>query len=57
MQNELLGKEEIAILFEEMDGVWLKMQGTSKQEMKVAKTYEGWIKDDKKNTRLSNKMV
>lgn len=60
--DELQGKEEIPILFEEMDGVWLKMQGKEhkkapKQEMKVAITYEGWKKDDKKNSRLSNKMV
>lgn len=56
------GKEIIPVLFEEMDGVWLRMQGKDhkrmkKQEMKVSVMYEGWEKDEKKNSRLVNKKV
>ncbi len=56
------GNEITKILFEEMDGVWLKMQGKDhkrkpKQEMKVAVMYEGWKEDGKQNSRLSNKLV
>jgi Uncharacterised protein family (UPF0236) len=56
------GEKIIPILFEEMDGVWLRMQGKGhkkapKQEMKVSVTYEGWEKDDKTSSRLSNKHV
>lgn len=56
------GTENIKVLFEEMDGVWLRMQGkdhkrTPKQEMKVAVMYEGWEKDEKNNSRLSKKTI
>lgn len=56
------GKEIIPVLFEEMDGVWLRMQGPDhkrmkKQEMKVSVIYEGWENDGKKNSRLVNKKV
>jgi len=56
------GTAVIPVLFEEMDGVWLRMQGKNhkrikKQEMKVAVMYEGWEKDGRKNSRLSNKTV
>jgi Uncharacterised protein family (UPF0236) len=56
------GEKIIPILFEEMDGVWLRMQGKGhkkepKQEMKVSVTYEGWEKDDKGSSCLSNKHV
>jgi len=56
------GTQEVPVLFEEMDGVWLKMQGkdhkkVKKQEMKVAVTYEGWVEDGKNNSRLYNKRV
>jgi len=56
------GTAVIPVLFEEMDGVWLRMQGKDhkrmkKQEMKVSVMYEGWEKDGKKNSRLSNKKV
>ncbi len=56
------GNEVTGILFEEMDGVWLRMQGKDhkkkpKQEMKVAVMYEGWEKDGKQNSKLSNKTV
>ena len=56
------GTKEIKLLFEEMDGVWLKMQDKKhkkapKQEMKVATTYEGWENDGKGCNRLSGKIV
>lgn len=60
--DQAKGTEVIPVLFEEMDGVWLRMQGKDhkrmkKQEMKVAVMYEGWEKDGKKNSRLHNKRV
>lgn len=56
------GTEIIPVLFEEMDGVWLRMQGPKhkrmkKQEMKVSVIYEGWKNDGKKNSGLANKKV
>lgn len=41
------GIESIPVLFEEMDGIWLTMQGNDhkrekKQELKIATMYEGW---------------
>ena len=60
--DQAKGTAVIPVLFEEMDGVWLRMQGKDhkrmkKQEMKVSVMYEGWEKDGKKNSRLSNKKV
>lgn len=57
--DTLEGKREIRVLFEEMDGVWLRLQGKDhksipKQEMKVATIYEGWEKD---GSRLCGKKV
>jgi hypothetical protein len=57
-----IGQKEIKLLFEEMDGVWLKMQGKDhkkipKQEMKIATMYEGWIDDGKSCSRLSGKTI
>lgn len=56
------GERAAPILFEEMDGVWIKMQGEGhkkvpKQEIKVSITYEGWEEDGKGRSRLSNKHV
>ena len=50
------GKREIGVLFEEMDGVWLSMQGkghkrTGKKEMKVFTMYEGWDAEKEKEGR------
>jgi len=49
--NELSGDKEVPILFEEADGLWLSMQGKSrensskgKKELKVGIVYEGWEK-------------
>ena len=41
------------MLFEEMDGVWLHMQGSNhkkmkKQELKVFIMYEGWDEEKEK---------
>ena len=60
--DQAKGTKEIPVLFEEMDGVWLRMQGKNhkrmkKQEMKVAVLYEGWEKDGKSNSRLIGKTV
>ncbi len=50
------GKRETAVLFEEMDGVWLNMQDEhhkkmKKQEMKVFTMYEGWDAEKEKQGR------
>jgi len=49
--NELTGSREVPVLFEEADGLWLSMQGKSrektqkgKKEIKVGIIYEGWRK-------------
>lgn len=57
--DTLKPEKEVRILFEEMDGVWLKLQGKDhksipKQEMKVATIYEGW---EKEGSRLCGKKV
>lgn len=56
------GTKELKLLFEEMDGVWLKMQGKGhkkapKQEMKVATMYEGWEDDGGSCSRLAGKTI
>lgn len=56
------GTREIRVLFEEMDGVWLRLQGKDhksipKQEMKVATIYEGWEKDTRTGSHLCGKRV
>lgn len=56
------GQRQVEVLFEEMDGLWLKMQkGQGKKaagkEMKIATTYEGWDADSKKASRLVGKTV
>jgi hypothetical protein len=47
--QQLSGKREVPVLFEEADGLWLSMQGESrkgslkgKREMKIRVVYEGW---------------
>lgn len=61
-EDEAEGTREIKVLFEEMDGVWLRLQGKdhrsiAKQEMKVATIYEGWEKDNRSGSRLCGKKV
>lgn len=60
--DEAEGTRKIKVLFEEMDGVWLRLQGKDhksipKQEMKVATVYEGWDKEDRTGSRLCGKKV
>lgn len=60
--DEAEGCRGIKVLFEEMDGVWLRLQGKDhksipKQEMKVATVYEGWDKEDRPGSRLCGKKV
>ena len=50
------GKKEIPLLFEEMDGVWLRMQDSHHKkipgkEMKVFTAYEGWDEEKEKAGR------
>lgn len=59
--GQAVGKAEIPVLFEEMDGVWLAMQDKAhkkmkKQEMKVFTMYEGWDAQGRES-RLVNKAM
>lgn len=61
-QNKLMGEKEVKLLFEESDGVFLKMQGKDRkksksQEMKIAMFYEGWKQVGKDRYELANKNV
>lgn len=54
--NQEEGQREVSVLFEEMDGVWLRMQDehhkkAAKQEMKVFTMYEGWDAEKEKQKR------
>ena len=56
------GEKEVSVLFEEMDGVWLKSQGEGGKkapgmEVKVGTMYEGWRTDTGKRSTLSGKTV
>ncbi len=58
--DQLKPENTINVLFEEMDGVWLKMQGKNhksmpKQEMKVATIYEGIDTSNPKRTTIKGK--
>ena len=60
--NQAEGKKAVGILFEEMDGVWLRMQDSRhkkapKQEMKVFTMYEGWDADNPGRSWLVNKKI
>ena len=55
-QDQPRGTKEIPTLFEEMDGVWLKMKEPDhkkapSQEMKVFTMYEGWDKETQRESR------
>ena len=62
-KNEGKGTLEAPVLFEEMDGIWLTLQGESRKqhekskEMKVAIAYDGAEKTGKKRYRLTNKVA
>lgn len=50
------GTKALPVLFEEMDGVWIRRQGAHHekkpmQEVKVATTYEGWDAEEEKEKR------
>ena len=56
--DESEGTRGLPVLFEEMDGVWLRMQDKhhrkrKKQEMKVFTMYEGWDAEKEKEGRSS----
>ena len=56
------GEKSIGVLFEEMDGVWLRMQDSQrknapKQEMKVFTMYEGWDSQSPNRSSLVNKKM
>ena len=56
------GEKALPVLFEEMDGVWIRQQGRHhekkpKQEVKVAVTYEGWEAGKGKRNALVGKDV
>jgi hypothetical protein len=62
-KNELCGQKEVSILFEEVDGVYINIQGKDrpksgkKLEMKVAVAYEGWKEVSKNRFELVNKIA
>lgn len=54
--GQYIGKKLVSVLFEEMDGVWIRRQGEHHeklpmQEVKVASTYEGWDAEKEKQNR------
>ena len=62
-QDMLDGKEETPVLFEEMDGVYLSVQGKDrkrmhrkKAELKVSIAHKGWVRDGKK-LKLAGKVM
>jgi len=60
--NRSEGEKVLPVLFEEMDGVWIRQQGKHhekkpKQEVKVAVTYEGWETGNGKRSVLVGKDV
>lgn len=62
-QNCGSGKREAKLLFEEQDGIWLKMQGKDRKklgvsyEMKLAIAYDGAKKTGKNRFELTNKIA
>ena len=62
-QHKSAGTLESKVLFEEQDGIWLKLQGKSRKEygisreMKLAIAYDGSQKIGKNRYRLTNKVA
>lgn len=62
-KDALKGEMETPILFEEMDGVYINIQGKDRpakkksREMKVSIAYSGWKADGKSNSTLVNKVM
>ena len=63
-KGKVTGEKEVPVLFEEADGVYLKLQGKDrkkakqdKAEMKVGIAYDGWRKTGPDRYALENKVV
>ncbi|NLB80860.1 MAG: ISLre2 family transposase [Clostridiaceae bacterium] len=62
-QNKGCGEIESKVLFEEQDGIWLHLQGKSREkhgkskEMKVAIAYDGTKKQSENRYKLTNKVA
>ena len=63
-KNQGQGEIETKVLFEEMDGVWINLQGKDRKktvsggrEMKLAIAYDGWVKTGKNRYSLTNKVA
>lgn len=63
-KGHIRGKKEVPVLFEEADGVYVKLQGKDrknssqdKAEIKVGIAYDGWKKTGKDRYELSDKVV
>lgn len=63
-KGHIQGKKEVPVLFEEADGVYVKLQGKDrknsrqdKAEIKVGIAYDGWKKTGKNRYELPNKVV
>ena len=63
-KGNVTGEKEVPVLFEEADGVYLKLQGKDrkkakqdKAEMKVGIAYDGWRKTGPDRYALENKVV
>jgi len=61
-EEKLEGKKETKVLFEEMDGIWINMQGKDRKskkkgrkELKLGIFYEGWEKKHEKKDRYTVK--
>lgn len=60
--GKITGKRSVPVLFEEMDGLWIRMQAEGakkapKQELKLSTVYEGWDAESKNASRLVEKTV
>ena len=63
-KGRIRGEKEVPVLFEEADGVYIKLQGKDrkeakqdKAEIKIGIAYDGWKKTGKDRYELSNKVV
>lgn len=60
--GNIKGERAVPVLFEEMDGLWLDMQGKGARkvpgrELKMSTIYEGWDASSKKASKLIEKTV
>lgn len=63
-KGQIRGEKEVPVLFEEADGVYIKLQGKDRKEakrdnaeIKIGIAYDGWKKTGKDRYELSNKVV